>query len=327
MKDAGIGKVRIRLSTLETDRVYTHAYPLLRFNPSGVLKVGELHLAFRFSCSSLMNMMLIYTQTLLPKMHYLCPLSLRQFDHLTYQAMRIVAMQLSRAEPPLRREVVEYIMDVDSHMWSMRRSKAEFFRIMNILAPLTAVGRSFNDICLWKNPATTVLVHILFLILIWYPELILPTVFLCMFLIGLWQFRFRPRHSLDMDTSLFQAGLVHPDEIGEEFDTFPTSKASNVVRMQYDRIRESAGRIQTMAGDMATEVERLQNLLRWSDPRATTIFVIFCLIAATVLYTTPFQTTVIFVLYLLRHPRFRHGLPSAPLNFFRRLPARTDSLL
>jgi hypothetical protein len=29
----------------------------------------------------------------------------------------------------------------------------------------------------------------------------------------------------------------------------------------------------------------------------------------------------------MRHPRFRHRVPSAPVNFFRRLPARTDSML
>jgi hypothetical protein len=32
-------------------------------------------------------------------------------------------------------------------------------------------------------------------------------------------------------------------------------------------------------------------------------------------------------LYILRHPRFRYKMPSVPLNFFRRLPARTDSML
>ncbi|KAJ0965064.1 hypothetical protein J5N97_026202 [Dioscorea zingiberensis] len=35
-RDARIGKVRIRLSTLETDRIYTHAYPLIVLQPSGL---------------------------------------------------------------------------------------------------------------------------------------------------------------------------------------------------------------------------------------------------------------------------------------------------
>src|SRR5438046_2521442 len=54
-RDGKIGKVRIRLSTLETGRVYTHSYPLLILHPSGVKKMGEVHLAIRFSSTSLVN--------------------------------------------------------------------------------------------------------------------------------------------------------------------------------------------------------------------------------------------------------------------------------
>jgi len=276
----------------------------------------------------MVNMMHIYTTPLLLKMHYLHPLSVGQLESLRYQAMNIVAMRLSRAEPPLRKEVVEYMIDVDSHMWSMRRSKANFFRIMSVLSGLIAVGKWFDEICNWKNPITTVLVHVLFLILVWYPELILPTVFLYMFLIGIWHYRWRPRHPPHMDTRLSHAEAVHPDELDEEFDTFPTSRSSEMVRMRYDRLRSVAGRIQTVVGDLATQGERFQSLLSWRDPRATTIFVTFCLFAAIILYVTPFRVmSVISGFYMLRHPRFRYKLPSVPLNFFRRLPARTDSML
>lgn len=328
-KDSRIGKVRIRLSTLETDRVYTHSYPLLVLHhPSGVKKMGEIQLAVRFSCSSLINMLHIYSHPLLPKMHYIHPLSVIQLDSLRHQAMQIVSMRLNRAEPPLRKEVVEYMLDVDSHMWSMRRSKANFFRIMGVLSGLIAVGKWFDSICHWKNPLTTVLIHILFIILVLYPELILPTIFLYLFLIGIWNYRWRARHPPHMDTRLSHADVVHPDELDEEFDTFPTSKPADTVRMRYDRLRSIAGRVQTVVGDMATQGERFQSLLSWRDPRATTLFVTFCFIAAIVLYVTPFQVIALLTgLYVLRHPRFRHKLPSVPLNFFRRLPARSDSML
>ncbi|KAH9705834.1 FT-interacting protein 3 [Citrus sinensis] len=241
---------------------------------------------------------------------------------------KIVSMRLSRAEPPLRKEVVEYMLDVGSHMWSMRRSKANFFRIMGVLSGIIAVGKWFDQICNWKNPITTVLIHILFIILVLYPELILPTVFLYLFLIGVWYYRWRPRHPPHMDTRLSHADSAHPDELDEEFDTFPTSRPSDIVRMRYDRLRSIAGRIQTVVGDLATQGERLQSLLSWRDPRATALFVIFCLIAAIVLYVTPFQVVALLTgFYVLRHPRFRHKLPSVPLNFFRRLPARTDCML
>jgi Plant phosphoribosyltransferase C-terminal/C2 domain len=327
-RDNRIGKVRIRLSTLEANRVYTHSYPLIVLLPSGVKKMAEVQLAVRFTCSSLLNMMHLYSQPLLPKMHYLYPLSVMQLDNLRHQAIQIVSMRLGRAEPPLQKEVVEYMLDVDSHMWSMRKSKANFFRIMGVLNPLLAVGKWFDQICQWRNPLTTILIHLLLIILVLYPELILPTVFLYLFLIGVWYYRWRPRQPPHMDTRLSHAETAHPDELDEEFDTFPTSRPPDIVRMRYDRLRSIAGRVQTVVGDIATQGERLQSLLSWRDPRATAIFVTFCLVAAVVLYVTPFKAVMLLAgFYVLRHPRFRRKLPSIPLNFFRRLPARTDSML
>ncbi|KAI5601489.1 hypothetical protein BDE02_01G094900 [Populus trichocarpa] len=327
-KDLKIGKVRIRISTLETGRVYTHSYPLLVLHPTGVKKMGELHLAIRFTCISFANMLYQYSRPLLPKMHYIRPFTVMQLDMLRHQAVNIVALRLGRAEPPLRKEVVEYMSDVDAHLWSMRRSKANFFRLMTIFSGLFAAGKWFGDICMWKNPITTVLVHVLYLMLACFPELILPTVFLYMFLIGIWNYRYRPRYPPHMNTKISQAEVVHPDELDEEFDTFPTSRSPELVRMRYDRLRSVSGRIQTVVGDIATQGERFQALLSWRDPRATAIFVIFCLVAALVLFVTPFQVIAALAgFYMMRHPRFRYRTPSVPINFFRRLPSRTDSML
>ncbi|WOL07773.1 FT-interacting protein 1-like [Canna indica] len=119
-------------------------------------------------------------------MHYVRPLPIIQQELLRHQAVQIVAARLSRMEPPLRREVVEYLFDAHSHLWSMRRRKANFSRLMTVLSSLLAVGKWFGEVCAWKNPVTTVLVHILFIMLVCFPELILPTVFVYMFLIGVW---------------------------------------------------------------------------------------------------------------------------------------------
>ncbi|XP_057532487.1 multiple C2 domain and transmembrane region protein 6 [Amaranthus tricolor] len=327
-RDQRIGKVRIRLSTLETDRIYSHYYPLLVLSNGGLKKHGELQLAVRFTCTAWVNMVAQYGRPLLPKMHYVQPIPVRHIDWLRHQAMQIVSARLARAEPPLRREVVEFMLDVDIHMFSLRRSKANFFRIMSVLSGISAVCRWSNDICTWRNPITTCLVHVLFLILVCYPELILPTIFLYLFAIGVWNYRFRPRHPPHMDARISHAEYVHPDELDEEFDTFPTSRPNDVVRMRYDRLRSVAGRVQAVVGDLATQGERTQALLNWRDPRATAIFIFFSLILAVILYVTPFQVLAVLVgLYMLRHPRFRSKMPSVPVNFFKRLPAKSDMLL
>lgn len=327
-RDTRIGKVRIRLSTLESDRVYTHSYPLLMLHTSGVKKMGELHLAVRFSCANMGNMLNMYTLPLLPKMHYIHPLSVNQLESLRYQAMNVVASRLIRAEPPMGREVVEYMLDHDSHMWSMRRSKANFFRLMSVISGIVAMSRWVESMRNWTKPVYSSLFVAMFLLLVALPELIIPTTLLYMATMGLWRYRFRPRQPPHMDTRLSHAESVYPDELDEEFDSFPTSRSADVVRMRYDRLRSVAGRIQTVVGDMATQGERFQALLSWRDPRATFLFVIFCLFAAVGFYAVPFRVVVaLWGLYALRPPRFRSKLPSRALSFFRRLPTKADSLL
>ncbi|KAF1001473.1 hypothetical protein AG4045_031140 [Apium graveolens] len=327
-KDSKLGKVRIRLSTLETDRVYTHSYPLIVLEPSGVKKLGEIQLAVRFTCTSLVNLLQMYTQPLLPIMHYIYPLSMHQIDSLRHQATQIVSIRLSRAEPPLRKEVVEYMLDVGSTMWSVRKSKANYCRIIEVMTRFTVFCRLFNQICMWKNPFITVLVHMLLLVLVYYPQMILSMMCFAIFMIGISKYRFRPRHPPHMDIKLSLAHTAYGDELDEEFDTFPTSKQGEVLKMRYDRLRCIGSRIQVVIGDLATQGERVHNLLSWRDPRATSLFLILCFISAIVLYVTPSRVIAVSMgFYILRHPRFRHKLPLTPLSFFRRLPARSDSLL
>ncbi|KAJ4759367.1 C2 calcium/lipid-binding plant phosphoribosyltransferase family protein [Rhynchospora pubera] len=327
-KDLLIGKVRIRLSTLETDRIYTHAYPLISLHHSGVKKMGELHLAVRFSSTSWSNLLYSYAKPHLPTMHYIQPINLVHQEYLRERAMEIVAHRMSRMEPPLRREVVEEMCDMRSHLWSMRRSRANFYRLITVLSGCFRIVTWINDICCWKNPVTTSLVHILFAMLVAFPNLILPTCFLYMFLICLWNFRFRPRYPPHMNTKISFAETIHHDELAEEFDSFPTSQSPEIVKMRYDRLRSLAGRIQTIVGDFATHGERIHALFTWRDPRATAMFLCWCLCMAIVMYTGPFQLVVLCLgFYMMRHPRLRYRMPSPVMNYFRRLPSKTDCLI
>jgi hypothetical protein len=210
----------------------------------------------------------------------------------------------------------------------MRRSKAHFFRIMAALAPLFAAVKWFVDVCRWRNPVTTVAVHIIYTMLVCCPNLILPTFFLYKFCLGLWNYRRRPRHPWHVDTKVSHAETAHPDELDEEFDEFPTARPHEVVRMRYDRLRSLGARIQEMVGDVAAHVERARCVMTWRDPRATTMYMLLCLCAAVVTFVAPFQAVALLTgFYLMRHPSLRHRLPDVPSNFFRRLPCKVDCLL
>jgi hypothetical protein len=323
-----IGKVRIRLSMLESNQVYTLSYPLLVLQPCGVKKMGEIQLAFRFSWLSYVNTLYSYLQPLLPKMHYLSPLSVYQIDSLGHQAAYLISLRLTRAEPPVMKEVVDYMLDVGSQMWSIRKGKANYDRVRDLLNGFLAVVKGFEQIRNWRNTAATIMIHILLLLgVLFFEELILPIMFLLLFLAGIWRYRKRPRHPPHLDTKLSRVDTTNEEELDEEFDSFPSKKTGDVLRRRYDRLRSIGGRMQTVLGDLATQGERAQSLLSWRDPRATTIFVCFSLIAAILTYITPNRYMIILIgFYVLRHPRLRIDLPLVPQNLFRRLPAKIDCI-
>ncbi|TKY44671.1 QUIRKY protein [Spatholobus suberectus] len=326
--DKRIGKVRIRLSTLESDRIYTHSYPFINLHTEGAKKMGEIQLAVRFSCPSLLNVLQTYAQPLLPKMHYISPLSIFQLDNLRNQAAAITTLRFKRAEPPLSKEVVEYVLDVGANVWSMRRGRAQFYRIAGLLNVLVSVAKQFDEIHAWKNSITTVFSYFMFLFVIFCPRIVLPSTFSFLLLVGIWRYRTRPRYPSHMDMKLSQADTATAEELEEEFDPFPSKFSGDNLKKRYDRLRAVAGRVLEVMGDLATQGERVQCLLSWRDPRATALFVVFCFVAIIVTYFVPFRIMMfIWVTYVLRPPRFRFDMPAVPQNFLRRMPAKSDGLL
>ncbi|CAN7113003.1 unnamed protein product [Brassica rapa subsp. narinosa] len=328
-RDLRVGKIRIRLSTLDMNRVYLNSYTLTVVLPSGAKKMGEIEIAVRFSCPSWLSIIQAYVTPMLPRMHYVRPLGPAQQDILRHTAMRIVTARLARSEPPLGQEVVQYMLDTDNHVWSMRRSKANWFRVITFLSRAATIARWVHGIRTWVHPPTTVLVHLLLVAIVLCPHLVLPTVFMYAFLILALRFRCRGRFKVSsVDTRLSCVDSVAPDELDEEFDGFPATRPPEVVRIRYDRLRALAGRAQTLLGDVAAQGERIEALFNWKDPRATCIFVVFCLFASFLFYIVPFKIFVLgFGFYYIRHPRFRDDMPSVPANFFRRLPSMSDQIL
>ncbi|KAM5550434.1 multiple C2 domain and transmembrane region protein 14 [Rosa sericea] len=327
-KDIRIGKIRVRLSTLDTNRVYMNSYSLTVLLPGGAKKMGEIEIAVRFSCSSWLTLVQAYSTPMLPRMHYVRPMGPAQQDILRHTAMRIVTARLARSEPPLGQEVVQFMLDSDTHVWSMRRSKANWFRVVGCLSRVATLARWLDGIRTWQHPPTTVLMHVLLVAVVLCPHLIFPTLFMYAFLILLLRLRYRQRVPANMDPRISYVDAVSPDELDEELDGFPSTRPMDTVRIRYDRLRALGGRAQTLLGDVAAQGERLEALFSWRDPRATGIFVVFCLVASLVFYVVPFKAFVLGSgFYYLRHPRFRDDMPSVSTNFFRRLPSLSDQIM
>ena len=328
--DFRIGKVRVRISTLATGKVYKNTYPLLVLTPAGMKKMGEVEIAIRFvKVSPTLDLLHVYSQPLLPLMHHIKPLGMVQQDVLRSATVKIIATHFSRSEPPLRREVVLYMLDADSHVFSMRKVRVNYFRIINVIANVIDIIHWVDNTRTWKNPTATVLVHALLVMLVWFPDLIIPTIAFYVFVIGAWNYRFRSRDPLPhFDPKLSLVETVDQDELDEEFDTLPSCRPPDAIRARYDKLRLLGAKVQRGLGDLATQGERVQALVTWRDPRATGIFVGLCFVVAMILYLVPSKMVAMALgFYYFRHPIFRDRIPSPALNFFRRLPSLSDRIM
>lgn len=328
--DFRMGKVRIRISTLEVGKVYKNTYSLMLLNATGLKKMGELEVAVRFvRMAPTLDFLNVYSQPLLPIMHHIKPIGVVQQEVLRTIAVKITAAHLARSEPPLRREVVTYMLDADTHAFSMRKVRANWLRIVNVLSGVIDMVKWFDDTRSWKNPTATFLVHILLMMLVWFPDLIIPTLAFYVFIVGVWNYRFRSRAAPPhFDPKLSLAETIDGNELDEEFDMVPCTRSNEMVRVRYDKLRMLGARVQSVLGDIATQGERVQALVTWRDPRATGIFVGLCLVVAIILYLVPSKMVAMtFGFYYMRHPIFRDRMPSPALNFFRRLPSLSDRVL
>ncbi|GFP87498.1 c2 and gram domain-containing protein at1g03370 [Phtheirospermum japonicum] len=328
--DFRIGKVRIRISTLTMGKVYRSVFPMILLSPGGLKKMGEIELAVRFArATPTLDFLHVYSQPLLPMMHHLKPLGMVQQEALRAVAVKIVSSHLSRSEPPLRPDVVTYMLDADSNTFSMRKVRANWLRIINVIAGVIDVFKWVEDTRSWKNSTATILVHALLVMLVWFPDLIIPTLAFYVFAVGAWNYRFRSKTTLPhFDSKISLAEAIDRDELDEEFDAMPCTRPNEMVRARYDKMRMLGARVQTLLGDFATQGERMQALVTWRDPRATGIFVGLCFIVAFILYLVPSKMVAMaFGFYYLRHPIFRDRMPSPALNFFRRLPSLSDRML
>lgn len=327
--DTRIGKVRINLSEMERNTVYNYSYSLVELQPSGLKKMGEIQLAFKLTCPCWTNMIKKYTMPMLFPQHFSDPLSPAQLYGLRKQTIMLVSSHMSKAEPPLRREVVDYMLDSRETVWSLRRCRADFERINFFINCLVGIYTYFDDIRKWKDPISPIIAHsFLFIFWFFFHRFLVPAMFIPLIFYVLWQYPFTPKTLSHVDLNLSHVHTASIDELEEEFDPMPSKFEDVILRNRYDRLRVAGGRVVTQMGEFAARMERLQSLFSFQDSTATMLAMILCLITGIVALAVPFKTLVfVWLLYLLRHPMFRSPFPPFYENWVSRMPSKLDSMI
>ncbi|OMP08849.1 hypothetical protein COLO4_06057 [Corchorus olitorius] len=151
-----------------------------------------------------------------------------------------------------------------SQMWSLRKGKANLLRLVATLDWLLTAWKWLTKIFRWENRRQTLVFLVCYSVLVMNPDLILFLVKTILFVsVPLWLYkRPPPKHNnchIDVKLSLLDSATA--DELDEEFDSFPSSREADVLRMRYDRLRNIAGRVMCTMGDLANQTDKLHSLL------------------------------------------------------------------
>lgn len=106
--------------------------------------------------------------------------------HLWTTTVKLNTMHLSQLEPLLRRKVMTYMLNASSHSFIMRKVCTNWFRIFNVIAAVINVVKLVDDTRAYKK--TTILIHALLVLLVWFPNLIIPTFTFYAFMIKAWNY-------------------------------------------------------------------------------------------------------------------------------------------
>ncbi len=170
-----LGKACVRPGTLLPGRVYRRSVPLLLGHKDGVVQAGLLDLSIKFVRYSAAATVARYLSLPLPPKCYMHPPAESTAEALPEWEEALVEAHLSAAQPPLSPAVQHAMRPVFDPRLSMRLLRVHVGRLLARFLSDRSAGPSLLDPAQWwQQPVLMVLVHIVFVFLVFNPQLLLP---------------------------------------------------------------------------------------------------------------------------------------------------------
>lgn len=188
-KDHPMGKFRIRVSTLDGNRLYRVRFPLLLPHKKVLRKVGELEVELKFEFESVAKVIWNSLKPPLPAIHYTNPMEKPALAEKTMREAMIA--YLEQEHPPIHQECVEELLDARGSIFRMRRAKVNYARLLGTVQFLIDIVKGFCTICEWKYASLSILAHVVFIFYVYNLHLLAPSLCGLLLLKVLWHYRGR----------------------------------------------------------------------------------------------------------------------------------------
>jgi hypothetical protein len=180
-----LGKACVRPGTLLPGRTYKRSVPLLLGQKDGVVQMGVLDLSIKFVRYSATATAARYLSLPLPSKCYMDPPAESTAEALPEWEEALVEAHLGGAQPPLPPAVQRAMRPMFDPRLSMRLLRVHVGRLLARFASDRAAGPSMLDPeQWWQEPHLMVLLHILFIFLVFNPQLLLPLLLVSIATVG-----------------------------------------------------------------------------------------------------------------------------------------------
>lgn len=193
-----LGKARIRPGALMPGTVYRESVPLYMGHKDGLTETGSIDLVVKFVRFNAVTTMARYLALPLPPKCYIEPPAESTAGVLGQWEEEIVQSHLEHLDPPLSLTVQRFLRPVVDTKLSMRMLRVHVGRVLARFITDGSAGPSLLDPYVWwQNPQRMGMVHIVYLFLCLFPELIAPLLVLSIAAAGFSGRREAPTFGID----------------------------------------------------------------------------------------------------------------------------------
>ena len=195
-----LGRVKLQLSTMEDGVRYCSKFQLMTqdSNSGAVKKTCTLEVGLQFDYENGgAKAAAKYFDPLLPEKWYLQPLADDERERVIKSQKEMLVKRLAQANPPINEVCSKILLEFSKHEVNIGSIKSSVARIQRVTAGFDKIGAAIAYALSWDSVILTAMTQCWIVYLVYYPNMLMPTVLLATALWSLAQFPGRYQRVLD----------------------------------------------------------------------------------------------------------------------------------
>eukprot|EP01006_Ploeotia_vitrea_P065727 TRINITY_DN93711_c0_g1_i1.p1 TRINITY_DN93711_c0_g1~~TRINITY_DN93711_c0_g1_i1.p1 ORF type:complete len:798 (-),score=112.29 TRINITY_DN93711_c0_g1_i1:9-2279(-) len=169
-EDMPVGRIRIRIGTLPSDRPHSQRFPLARPMMRGAAVYGEALLTVEWKkTADFATTLKKYIKPPKPAGYYQASKSITKGEALYETQRAVLVHQFKNEVQSIPKEAIKFTLDMPHPPFSLRRGRANAVRLKDSVGLVRNLADGFKSLETWQSPPKTILVTILWCFFCIFP--------------------------------------------------------------------------------------------------------------------------------------------------------------